>query len=38
VEIEDPYGRPAPEVDRIIGQLESSARRFIERVRGKVRS
>jgi len=34
VEIEDPYNRPAPEVERIVGQLESSARRFIERVRG----
>lgn len=34
VEIEDPYGLPQPAVERIIGQLESAARRFIERVRG----
>lgn len=34
VEIADPYDRPAPQVERIIGQLESAARRFIERVRG----
>lgn len=34
VEIADPYGRPTPEVERIIGQLVSAARRFIERVRG----
>jgi protein-tyrosine phosphatase len=31
VEILDPYGRPEPEVERIVGRIEAAARRFIER-------
>jgi protein-tyrosine phosphatase len=31
VEILDPYGRPEPEVEHIIGRIETAARQFIER-------
>lgn len=31
VEIPDPYGRPEPEVELIIGRIEAAARRFVER-------